>query len=226
MGYREIILATPGLRTYHRMDGGASEASIGPDTVTMTHTNSPVSVPGLIKDRNAAKQYSGGTMYSSFTTNALSGATQGSIECWFREDSLVDWAHLFQHDNWPTSRIQPIRNANSGQITAGWRDGVGGNDYSAPSLVYKQLAVNYVCVTFNGSLLKLYVNNLSSQGAMVGFFPVGSALFSANISGSQSLAGVLDECAIYNVELPASTVAAHHAAGRKAGILQGLILPT
>lgn len=223
--YRDVILATPGIRTYHRLNGGASEASIGPDTALMTHTGSPVSAPGLVAGGDSAKRYSGTGMESSFSSSAFSSATAGSMECWFREDSLVDWAHIFEQDDYPSSRLQIIRWANSATITVGFRDPVAGSDFNATG-PYVQYAINHVVATFDGSFLRLFVNGVQvAATAMTGFFPAGTRTFRVNKQGSQQHAGVTDEPALYTVALSPATVAQHHKVGRAAGLLKGLLLP-
>jgi hypothetical protein len=119
--YKDVILATPGLANYFRMSGGATDADLGPGGATLTHNGGPVAAAGIIKDANGAKRYSGGTMDSTWTTAAFAGLATMSLECWFREDSLVDWAHIIENDDWPTCRMQVLRNANTGNLSSGAR---------------------------------------------------------------------------------------------------------
>lgn len=223
--YSNIILATPGLRTYHRMNGVSSEASIGPDTATMTHTATPSTAAGLVIGGDSARGYTGTTNYSSFSSSALSGATAGTLECWFQETSLVTWEHIFENDNYPTSRFQIIRSASSGDMIVSFKDPVGGGDYNAQG-PYNQLALNHVVGTFDGSFVRLYINGVQKAAtAMAGFFPAGSVTWSANRAGTECFVGTIDECAIYNVALTPGTIARHYKAGLKDGIPAGFLLP-
>jgi surface antigen len=212
-GYHDMVLATPGLVTYHRMSGGSTEASIGPDPALMTHTGSPASAASLVTGGDGAKQYTGTTMESSFTTTALSGATAGSLECWFREDALVDWAHILEQDSYPASRFQIVRQASSSTITVGFHDPVAGTDFNATG-AYTPLGLTHVVATFDDANLRLYVNGAQiASVAMTGSYPVGSHTFRANKAGAEQLVGVIDEVAVYNVALDAATVLDHYLRG-------------
>lgn len=224
--YKDVILNTAGLVHYFRMSGGATDADLGPGGATLTHNGGPVAAPGIIKDPNGAKRYSGGTMDSTFVTSAFSGATAMSLECWFREDALVDWAHILENDDWPTCRMQILRNANSNTLSTGWRDGVVGVDQGGAAGAYRQLQPNHVVFSADGTNLRLVINGvLTNTWAMSGAFGTGARTFRVNKAGSQALAGVADEIALYNVALPVATSQRHYKAGVAYGVLNGLLLP-
>lgn len=227
MGYREVILATPGLATYHRMIGGASEASIGPDTATMTHTGSPVSVPGLIRDANGAVSYNGSSQYSTFSSAWAAGLSAMSIEFWFRETGRVDWSWLFGVDDNPLAQFSVVRRAAEDNLICGYST-AGGGSGSALVGPYKPLDRNYVAYTLGGGTLNLYINGvLCSTATGPGTMGTGARTWRVAGSGnpSQYLNGVTDEVATYTATLSPTTVARHYKAGLASGVLNGLLLP-
>lgn len=225
MGYREVILGTPGLVHYFRMSGGATDDDLGPGGATLTHNGGPVAAPGIIKDPNGSKRYSGTTQDSTFTTSAFAGLGTISYSFWMLEDSLVDWSHLVENDDWPTCRFQVLRNANSGNLTVGWRDGVGGADYG-PTGPYQQLRPNHIGVSADGTNIRLVANGvLVATSSMAGVFGSGSRTFRINKQGSQAHAGPIDEVAFFNVGLSVATFQRQYKAGLASGILAGLLLP-
>lgn len=221
--YKDVILATPGLQTYHRMSGGASEASIGPDTALMTHTGSPPTVAGLIRDSNGAKAYDASTRQSTFSTSSLAGSAL-SIECWFQETTLADWSYVFGNDNDPTSRFNILRRAAESNLIANWMD--TGPTYFDCIGPYTPFRLTHVAATLGSNTLRLYVNGKQVASTTVtGSMPAGSRPFRVARAGAQSVIGAIDECATYNVTLTAGQVAQHYKAGLASGVLAGLLLP-
>lgn len=227
MGYREIILGTPGLKTYHRLSGATSEASIGPDTATMTYTGTPPTVAGLIKDPNGAKSFNGTSQLGTFSTSSLGGGPV-TLEFWFREITRIDWSTFAGHEAWPTSRMGVTRRAGEDNLITGWRDSVGGNDYGCAG-PYLPLKPNFVVYTVNPTLTRgrLYVNGvLRDQQTHISALPAGSLPFGVggNSSGASANA-VVDEVATYNVEMDDATQRKHYKAGLASGVLSGRLLP-
>ncbi|MGB3328202.1 MAG: LamG-like jellyroll fold domain-containing protein [Thermomicrobiales bacterium] len=223
--YKDVILNTPGLVHYFRMSGGATDADLGPGGATLTHNGSPAAASGLIKDPNGAKRYAGTTQDSTFSTAAFAGLGTISYSFWMMEDALVDWSHLVENDDWPTCRFQVLRNAASGNLTTGWRDGVGAADYG-PAGPYRQLARNHVGVSADGTNIRLVINGVQvGISGMAGVFGSGTRTFRINKAGTQAHAGVLDEVAFFNVGLSVATFQQQYKAGLASGILAGLLLP-
>lgn len=225
MGYREMVLALPGLKTYHRLDGGGTEASIGPDTALMTYSGSPASAPGLVK-KNPAKSFNGSQL-GTFSTSSLAGGVVTLI-FWFKELVRVDWSTFAGHDDWPNSRMGVTRRAAEDNLISGWRDGVGGNDYGCVG-AYKPLDVNFVVLTINTSASRgnLYINGvLRDTQPHAGVLPAGSLPFGVggnNVGPSAN--AIIDEVATLTTEMDTTTQAALYKAGLKSGVLAGLFLP-
>lgn len=225
--YPDLVQGTPGLVHYFRMSGGATDADLGPGGATLTHNGSPTNVAALIKDSgNGAKRYAGTTQDSSFTTSAFSGATAMTMECWFRELSSVDWAHIMGNDDWPNARFGMLRNSNSGNLIANWRDSAGGLDQQAVG-PYKQLDLNYAVASVDGTTIRLCINCVQvATAAMSGAFGTGSRTFRVNLAGGQALSGDVDEVALYlGTPLDIPTQRKRYKAGLAAGILNGYLLP-
>lgn len=80
-------------------------------------------------------------------------------------------------------------------------------------------AAHYVCVTWDGTTLSLYVDALSPQTAMPGAqgIPSGLVCFAGSyVSGGFYFSGTLDEWAVYGVALSAARIAAHQSAATTA----------
>lgn len=225
MGYREVILATPGLQTYHRMSGGVTEASLGPDTAVMTHTGSPTAAASLVAGGNQALAYNGSSQYSKFTSAWASGLTAMSLEFWFKESARVDWSFLFALDDWPDAQFGVIRRAAEDNLICNYSTSSGGLP-AALTGPYKPLDRNYVGLALGAGVLELYVNGkfAGSQPAP-GSMGTGARDWWAGGARGASFNGVLDELATYNVKLSAATFARHYKAGLAAGVLKGLLLP-
>ena len=232
MAYKDVILATPGLKDYWRMGAGASEVSSGPNAATLTHANTPGTASSLVPtDSTGARTYNGSTQLSSISGyTGWSSAPGISMECWFQESALVTWGVVMGHENHPTSRFFMLRNSNTSTMTAGFADSskslsLDCNSNPAP---YTQFAVTYCAVTMGAAGLLIYINGLLAGWNLTPLTGNTSAWsIPVGIGGadSPSFIGANDEPAMYNVELSAGTIMRHWKAGKSAGFTRGLLLP-
>ena len=213
--YHDIVLATPGLRTYHRLSGGSTEASIGPDTALMTYSGSPSAAASLVTGGDAAKAFNGTSQLGTFSTSSLGGGAV-SLEFWFQELSRLSWSTFVGHENHPTSRFGVSRRAAEDNLITGWRDGVGGADYNCVG-PYLPLQRNHIVYTVSAaqSRGRLYINGvLVDTKTHQGVLPAGPIPFGVGgNSAGPSANAVIDEVATYAVELDQATVTQHYQAG-------------
>jgi len=213
--YHDIVLATPGLRTYHRLSGGSTEASIGPDTALMTYSGSPSAAASLVTGGDAAKAFNGTSQLGTFSTSSLGGGAV-SLEFWFQELSRLSWSTFVGHENHPTSRFGVSRRAAEDNLITGWRDGFGGADYNCVG-PYLPLQRNHIVYTVSAaqSRGRLYINGvLVDTKTHQGVLPAGPIPFGVGgNSAGPSANAVIDEVATYAVELDQATVTQHYQAG-------------
>lgn len=225
--YSNIILATPGLRNYWHMGPGSSETSIGPLASPINHVSTPANVGTLVPGENSgAKSYNGTSQYSqSLTNSSWNGAAAGSMECWFKENAVSDWAWIMGTDNYPTYRFQLLHRAAETNLIVGYHNPSNGLDPTAIG-PYTQLAVNYVGATFGPHGVELFVNGklVAIDATPCEAFPsTCTVVVAGNGGGSGNI--IADEVATYNVRVPAGTFMQHYKAGLKDGVLSGFLLP-
>jgi hypothetical protein len=227
--YAQVVRATPGLVNYWRMTSPTSDpAMVG--SLALPHTGSPAAAGSLVLDpSDSARSYSGSGQYSSVASGWAAGLSALSIECWFREAALVDWAWIIGQDAWPTARCQLLRRASESNLIIGYRDPVVGTDYGGVG-PYAPLGLNFVTVAMSqANGVRMMVNGqtvMTDPRAIANPFPVGTFNWVVGGNGSGSFNGAIDEVAHYGNEQTLDQHRARYRAGlRDRGIAAGLLLP-
>ncbi|MEO7720348.1 MAG: LamG-like jellyroll fold domain-containing protein [Pseudolysinimonas sp.] len=227
--YSTRISATPGLLSYWRLGEASGTTAVDAKAVNNgTYINAPtLGVAGAItNDPNTAATFNGTT---SFVNVARQISTDFSIEFWFNSTQSYSndlgnphctrwWqgAALVDADSGGGANDFGISLC-SGKVIGG----VGGNpDPSiASTATYNDGAWHYVVMTRTQStgLVELYVDG-ASVGTVTGTTNALTSTPAINFGRSTAttnyLAGTLDEIAMYNVALPAATIASHYVDAR------------
>lgn len=227
--YAQTVLATPGLVNYWRMTSSTSDAAMV-GSLALPHVGSPAAAGSLVLDpSDTARSYSGSGQYSSVASAWAAGLSALSIECWFQEAALVDWAWILGQDSYPSARFQLLRRAAETNLIVGYRDPVAGVDRDCIG-PYTPLGLNFVTATMSQSNgLRMMVNGqlvASNLNAIANPFPSGSLNWVVAGNGSGSLNGVADEVAHYSNEQTLDQHRARYRAGlRDRRVTPGLLLP-
>ena len=226
--YQSTILGTPGLVSWWRLGDEAGSTTIADSVGTNTGSISgaTLGVPGSIfGDPTTAASFNGTSDYASAPLD-LSGTNQVTIEFW------LNW-NAFANDDALALEFTPNFNNNPGGFLVdpdssngsfGIGLGIGGSrntayfarptagawHYYAIVLDTTQAGATEITPYVDGQPVS-YTKDVSGTGA--GNF-ADSTLYMMSRGGTSLFgAGSLDDVAIYDQDLSASTIAAHYAAG-------------
>lgn len=226
--YKSTVLGTPGLVSYWRLgDAPGSSTLVDSNGVSnATNFGATLGVPGaLFGDSGTAASFNGHGNYASASTN-LSATTQVTVELW------LNWPAYANNDALAMEFTSNYNNSNGGFLvdpnSANGRFVVGigrGTTRNAVSFTRPSAGSwHYYAFVLNATALgagavTAYVDGkpvnatVTSTATSAGSF-ANSTLYMMSRAGSSLFgAGTLQETAIYNQALTASTIAAHYAAG-------------
>jgi hypothetical protein len=224
--YAGAVLATPGLRHLWRMDDPAGSTTLadGKGTQPATFVPGTLGVPGALGGSGTAARFGGAGQYAKADLN-LSDTSTLTIEFWMKWDQFLGNDAL-------AMEFTPNFNDTSGGFlvdpNAGFAFGVAlgrgpsrNNAYfSWPSAqVWHHYAFVLDATATGATQVKPYVdgNPVSyfkfDSGTGAGPFANSTLYFMSRAGAALFGPGVLDEVAVYDTALPASTIAEHYAAG-------------
>ena len=219
--YRDRVLATSGLVSYWRLGeaAGATTAADAKGTNPGTYQNGVVlGRPGLITgDTNTAADFDGvNDQVLVRDAASLDMTSRISIEAWVKIDALP-----------PAGQVKTLvtKSSSSYELTLYDSNGRGslalrlnGTLYSlvVPAGTFAAGGRYHVVGTYDGAATRLYVNGTQvASAARSGSIAVSTAdLVIGSSWGTDSVDAILDEVAVYNAALPATTVQDHYNAGR------------
>ena len=218
MTYSSVVLATSGLQSYWRLDepSGTSFTDLGVGahggTYTVTET---LNQPGLIpNDNDTCVRFTGG--YGEAGANyGMAVKATFSIEMWAMNTIVSSDA--------VNRRMVGVESASLTGWYLFWLASTTTITFgrTSASITYAAAALNkpfHIVGTYDATSLRLYVNGAlvagptassASLATQTTNFRIGCQAYNA----SNPFNGFIDEVAVYNVALPAATVAAHYAAG-------------
>jgi PKD repeat protein len=228
--YKSTVMATPGLLSYWRLGDGAGSTSLvdSKGTNNATDFGATLGTPGaLFGDTGTSATFNGLSNYASAPVD-LSGTSQVTVEFWLNWNAYSNNDALAMEFT-PNFNNQPggflvDPNASTGSFGVAIGNGSSREDiyFGRPSAG----AWHYYALVFNsaapaGTQITPYVDGqpvsytVASQGTGAGNF-ANSTLYLMSRDGNALFGGAsLQEVALYNQTLTASTVAAHYAAGTR-----------
>ena len=228
--YMNTITTTPGLLSYWRLGDSPGSSSLTDSGGQSNAANfgATLGVPGvLFGDSGTAASFNGTGNYASANLN-LSSTSQLTVEFWLNwnayanNDALaMEFTPTF-NNNAGGFLVDP--NSSSGSFgigigkTGATRNAINFGRPSAGKWHYYAIVLNSGAATASGEIT-VYVDGKQvtttpvSSGTGAGNF-ANSTLYLMSRDGTQLFGpGTLEEVAIYNQTLSASTIAAHYAAG-------------
>lgn len=221
MTYRDVVLATPGLVGYWRLNeaSGASAAdSFGSNTATITNVTAYAQTGLLTGDADTSMAFSGSTMnVRDLDVSGLS-TTIYSMECWWKNTRAL--ASAGSHGT-PFSRGAAAATSDSiiirgtGGTTQGILSFYNGVHNELPGVITAVNTTYYIVLTRNGSTVKIYLDGaLVYTGTHASTFSTSTRFtMGAAGDGTANFQGPIDEVAVYNAELPQATITQHYQAG-------------
>lgn len=153
---------------------------------------------------------------SSVSRPSVSGlsASVVTVECWFRASAFANWPDLASH-NWGGSGGSGWDlYLNSGrQLTWGlWQSGTTAKEVRSAALTAN--VIYHAVGTYDGSVLRLYLNGVLVGSATVGAVTLNTtaSVFSGRTDMTSAL--TVDELAVYAAALSSTQVTTHYNAGR------------
>ena len=226
--YKSTVLATPGLLSYWRLGDSPGSTTLTDATGLSNATNvgATLGIPGaLFGDTGTAALFNGQNSYAKAPVN-LSATSQVTVELW------LNWNAYANNDALAMELTSNYNNNNGGFIVdpnsanGGFGLGLGrGTSRNAGSFARPSAGHwHYYAFVFDStqpgaSEITAYVDGkpvgvtLSSSGTGAGAFANSTLYMMSRGGGSLFGAGTVQEVAVYNQALSASTVAAHYAAG-------------
>jgi PKD repeat protein len=226
--YKSTILGTPGLVNYWRMGDPAGSTALVDSAGTHNAANSGATLGvlgALFGDPGTAAQFGGSPAFSSSPLN-LSQTSQVTVEGWLK------W-NAYANNDALAMELTPNYNNTAGGFlidpnssSGGFGLGIGkGSTRNAGTFPRPSAGVwHYYAFVFDSTQpaageITAYVDGkpvnvtLQSSGTGAGSF-ANSTLYMMSRAGTTLFgAGTLQEVAVYNKALSASTIAAHYAAG-------------
>ncbi len=224
--YPDAVLDTPGLRDYWRMDessGPTFADSVGSSPATASG-NVTFGVPGGVQDDpNAAARFDGSTSSASAPLD-LSGTSKVTVEFWMK------WNAYANDDRLAMEFTPNFNNGDGGFLIdpnapqMGGSFGVGINDSARNNLFFARPSAgqwhHYAFVLDSSAAaatqITPYVDGQAvpytklNSGTGAGNFANSTLYMMSRAGNSLFGAGDLDEVAIYNGALSASTIAEHY----------------
>jgi hypothetical protein len=225
--YADTVATTPGLVNWWRLDDGGTTAADNAGTGTGTYVGGVALFASLLsQDAGSSRDFDGINDFVDLSPAAFGTPAQLSVETWVRldrrktetaglhflvadaSDQAIDGFALFA-DNLNLPRFSVVRSPNVGMTV------------TAPSALQPG-GTYHVVGTYDGANVRLYVNGVerarSAYTGGIGYDPsrelyLGSQTKSFNRS-VRFLDGKLDEVALYDRALAASTVQQHYLRGR------------
>ena len=229
--YPDVILGTPGLVSYWRLNEAAGNVldSKGTNHGTVVGAGITRSVPGLLsRGGDTAMQGSAGTTsYVTIPTSAsLDVTSQATVELWVRPSAIVAAAHVI---NRGTDNAFYIRHyaAGDGRWEFNFYDANAVRRTSAAGLPIAEVGKRqHLVMTYDAAgVMRTYIDgvqvgtpvscnaNIRTGGSLV--------IFDRFQGAGTGFAGVVDEVALYNVVLTPQQVASHFAIGAPPVTLYG-----
>ena len=223
--YENLILTTPGLRAYWKLDetSGSTAFDSGNAGVDLPYQNSPTLGQPPLADVTAVSftaalsQFVG--HYVSTGSLPLQGNHQMTVEYWIKTTNAVTTAHVWSDSGAADGRFFRVEQSALGIPTFS----IFGTDATGHSLsgatAVNDGAVHYLVGTFDGTTMKWYVDAVldASVNPAMGGFPLANtnrgialgAKFNVVPSYSEFLTGTLDEVSIYDLALTQSQITEH-----------------
>ncbi len=218
--YNSQVLGTSGLVSYWRLDeSSGTVATDSKDGNTGTYSGATLGSSGAINgDTDTAASFTSGGV-SVANSASLSPTADLTLEVWARPTTVDTNSHTIMGKATDTVHRQYRLGMSSGK----WRGSVyfGGTSYSVDATTLPVAGTwQHISLVRASSTLTIYVNGVSSgtrTGLPTGSPDSGTGLFMLgrlNDPGDpQYFNGHLDEAAIYNVALSATTLKAHYDLG-------------
>ncbi len=189
------------------------------------YVNDPTrSVAGaLTGDADTAAQFDGVDDYvqAQVTTSIPVGATNRSVEAWFKTTSNATRQVIFHYGTMADTQQFGLWIANSGTTMTAW--GFGGTNDKSFTMPYavNDGAWHQVVQTYNGTTLTLYIDGvaLATQAATRGTvmnsygFGIGAVIETGNSNSGGFFAGSIDEVSFYTTTLSQTDVTNHYQLG-------------
>ena len=226
-GYAETVAATPGLVNWWRLDDAGTTAADSRGTGAGTFVGGPVQIAGLTPGlaSGSARDFDGVNDFVDLPPAAFGTPASFSVETWVRLDSRKSGAglHFIAADTFDQALdgfTLHVDTLSRPRFSLGQSAGVGMTVIAPFDL--KLGGTYHVVATYDGTDARLFVNGVQRASAAytggVAYHPsrqlhLGSQPKSFN-RGVRFLDGKLDEVALYDRALPASTVNQHYLRGR------------
>lgn len=215
--YRDAVLAdSPRLLWgLGEASGGFADVTGNGNAATATGVGFSRGVPGLVTSTSdGALTFTDAT--SNVTRASVSGlsATAVSVEAWFRASTFANWSDLVSH-NWGGTGGSGfgLYLSSNGQLTWGlWQS--GGAEKSVSSAVLATNLIYHAVGTYDGSVIRLYLNGALVASSTVGAVTLNTAasVWTGRTDTTSPL--TVDEIAVYAATLSAARITAHYNAGR------------
>ncbi len=208
-----LTATTPGLVSFWRLnETSGTTANDASDLADGTYVNGPtLNVTGLqTSDNDPAASFDGTNDHVSVTPISALNMTGGvTLEAWIKPDALQ--GSIVRRNN-----SYELRANSDGSVL--FRVWISGNVQSLTSSASKVVTgeAQHVVGTYDGATMRSYVNGVqiasrAQSGAMT--HDSNSLYFGFNDFSSTYFDGVLDDIAIYDEVLDATTVAQHYDSG-------------
>jgi RHS repeat-associated protein len=229
VSYSSTVTGTTGLKGYWRFgESSGATASDSGGNDPGSYVGSPtLGQPGLVTGANTAVKLNGTSSYVSVPDlGALRPTTAITLETWIKPTSISgsNWAALLSKG---PSEDYYLNLKPGGQPEFGLSDGA--KWLTAPNpLVAGQ--TYHLVGTYDGSTMRLYVNGsqVASKAATGSFVsssnPLNVGAHSSGTAQDSFFNGVIDEAAMYDTALSASTVSAHYSASQPASTYSSVVL--
>jgi len=220
--YGGTVLATGGLVSYWRL--GEASGSIAADEKQAnpgTYSGGfSLGQPGAIAgDSNSSVSLDGSSGLMSGPANV--GGAQGAIEFWgYASDLNSRNGVVYTADNGQTTNTHQLGVLSDGSVRLYLYDGARRTVNSAPGLVRANEWHYYALTWSDGGSAKLYVDGVERGSVSIGSsWKAGNkVLFGAPAAAPSGLPnswqGRIDEAAVYNSALPATTIQQHYNLGQ------------
>jgi hypothetical protein len=180
-----------------------------------TFTGTPLlNVEGaLTNDFNTAVQFSASTQYASVPHNTtLNLGDVFTVEAWVQRRDYATGTQVILNKGTNAYKLAFVSN----QLTL-MKDGVGNIVQSSAALADDRVNFHHYVATKNGATVKLYRDGVDVTGTVANKTTADSstALYIGSKNGStEALNGVVDEVALYNQAISATSVGEHYRLGK------------